>query len=394
MAQNKRRFVFNLVIILIVLIPVIMLVGWLLTPKKTTNILIVDKTVLTKDAYEHKGLIWTLKHRKYVKPDNNFYNLDEDYLGFFPKSDKQFEINDLKNLTLSQIDSISDTINMVYYTDTYGIYHNEWYSDSLQSEHSKKVYGGLDIKDYELLRKMKEKKKLILSEFNLIANPTSIAVRSKVENLFGFQWTGWTLKYFESLDTATNHELPNWVINNFMEQHNGRWPYTKSGIVFVNEDETIFIMQNEDHLKHETPIITSTTYAHEKYNIPATINYPYWIDINYVSDSVNTVLANYNINTTDDGDSLLSYYNIPSRFPAVFAHTSNYQFYYFAGDFCDNEMPMITTYFKGITWLKRWLMERSDLNNRELFFWNYYYPMIKVIMNDNYDQLKNSKKIN
>lgn len=392
MVQNKRKLVFNLIILLIILIPVVMLGRWFLTQKKEVHIVIVDKTVLTTDALEHQGLYWILKHLKYVKPDGNYYRLAEDYYGFFPKEDNRYELHDLNQFSGNQLDSLAGVSDMTYYTDTYGMYQNEWYSDTLQSEHSGKIYGGLDINDVHFLKKMKEKGKLIVTEFNLLANPTSLPIRRQVEKMFGFQWTGWTLRYFESLDTTTNLELPRWMINNFMEQHANQWPYTKSGIVFVHEDETIFVLQNEDHLNFELPVIHVNEEMQNKYNLPETMNYPFWIDINTVDDSINTTLANYQINVNLAGDSLLRYYHIPPVFPAVFEHSGDYHFYYFAGDYCDNDIPPITMYFRGITWLKRWMLEKEEVNNRELFFWNFYYPMMKVILSDYNTELEKRPK--
>lgn len=365
-----------------------MLASWLFTQKKPLKIIILDKTVLTEDAVEHKGLYWTLKHRKYVKHDNTFYRLTEDYLGFFPGEDKHYEIKDLDRFSVKQIDSIADRYDMLYYTDTYGMYANEWYFDTLQSEHSEMIYGGLSLNDYLLLERMKEKKKLIITEFNLMAHPTSYSIRKKVENLFNFNWTGWTLRYFESLDTSLNQELPHWVVHDFMVQHNNKWPFRNSGIVFVYEDNTIFILENKSHLEIEVPVIYTTALGQEKYNLPEKFNYPYWIDVINVPDSTNNILASYSIHTNKAGDSLLRFYNVPPVFPAVIEHSDGYPFYYFAGDFCDNPVSSITMYFRGISWLKRWFSERNDLNNRQVFFWNYYYPMMKEILNDYYAKVE------
>ncbi|MFC1729726.1 hypothetical protein ACFL6I_05260 [candidate division KSB1 bacterium] len=355
------------------------------------KIAIVDKTVLTPKGQEHRSLNWVLRHRKYVKPNNLNYKVSTDYFGFFPKENNKFEIHDLSYFKSKELDSIADYYDMAYIADMYGIYYNEWYLDSMETEHSRIVYGGLHYKDYLFLKRMKERNKLIILEFNCLGSPTSTAVRNKTEELFGLRWTGWTLRYFDSLDTLTNAELPNWVIENYMEQHNNEWPFTKAGIVFVYEYEHIFILENETHLTNEIPLIHTGTYGQEKYNLPQEFTYPYWIDITRSLDSSNREISTHEVMTNSKGDSILAHYNVPHSFPAVMEHLDNYRFYYFAGDFCDNIIPPISAYFRGVTHLKRWLVDRNDYRKRSAFFWNYYYPMMEVIMNDYYKSLSVEK---
>ncbi len=383
MIKNPRRLIFNILFVLIILFPIVMLATWVFSKKKPINILILDKTVLTTGAQEHKSLNWILKHRKYVKPDLSWYKKEKDYLGFFPKENKEFDIQDLSQYTLAQIDSISEQLDMVYYTDLYGIYYNEWYRDTLHAEHSRKIYGGMEYKEYHLLKRMKEQKKLIITEFNNIGTPTPQPIRQRVEKMLGFKWSGWTLRYFESLDTLVNKEIPLWIIDSYIDQH-GNWSFSEPGIVFVHESEKIFILESPQDLDFEVPEIQTIKYAHDKFNIPSRFIYPFWIDITSVTDTANTILAYYRIYSNERGDSILDYYNVPSIFPAIYERLDDYTFYYFAGDFCDNQISSFSTYFRGVSWMKRWLSNREDYQNRSIFFWNYYYPMMKVILRDYY----------
>lgn len=342
----------------------------------------MDKTVLTTYVPEHRAFDWVLSHQKYLKPDGDFYSPQRDYFGFFPLKNDSFRINDLSKLTERQIDSLSNSFDMTYFTDTYGIYYNDWYYKRDQTEHSEKVYGGLDKNDVLFLKKMKEKKKLILAEFNFFAAPTSATERIEAENLLGLKWSGWTGRYFEQLDTLKNPELPKWVVRLYKEQHQNKWPFTKPGIVFVHSDETIAILEKKTDLKHEVPHVKSFNYGVKKFNIPKEIRYPYWFDITLSTDTNNRVLSYFELFTNERGDSILQHHNIPKIFPAVFENIKESPYYYFCGDFTDS--PIHKTFDKliGIQYFKMFVLNEYDLNDRTPFFWRYYLPMTTKILDD------------
>ncbi len=385
---TKRKVIILTIFYLIILTPLILWIFWLLTPKKEISILIYDKTVLKKEGVEHRGFNWILKNFRYVKNDRNFYNISEDYLGFFPLENEKFYVKDLSNYNENDIEKLSQKYDMTYFTDMYGIYREEWSRQTEYTEHSPKIYGGMDYNDYLFLKKMKEKQKLIISEFNFIHNPTPYNIRRNVEDLFGFRWTGWTARYFDSFDTIKNEELPKWVIRLYRQQHNNTWPFTKDGIVFVHENSTICILENETDLKYPVPIIKTNDYGTNKYNIPEEINYPFWIDITFSNNDINKTISTYNIYPNNRGDSILRRYNIPIVFPAFFEHEGDYRFYYFAGDFVDSDIKFGFVYFKWADKFQKYFYSESKLNARVYFNWNYYVPIVKKVMNDYYKDIK------
>ncbi|MDP3683353.1 MAG: hypothetical protein Q8S01_05410, partial [Ignavibacteria bacterium] len=196
-----KIFVWFLLIMLLPF-PLWMFIAWNLTPAKPFPIVIIDKTVLTREGKEHESLNWILTNEKFVKQNGELYSIQKDYYGFFPKNNRKFSVQGLENFNPEQIDSLANVSQAVYITDTYGIFSSEWYTQKEQTEHSSLVYGGMSTVDLMFLQKMKEKKKLILTEFNSIASPTSNAVRAEFETMFGLRWTGWVGRYFESLDTV------------------------------------------------------------------------------------------------------------------------------------------------------------------------------------------------
>ena len=377
----KRKLI-NIVLFGFILLPLILWLLWIVKPSYKANILIADKTVLTKYGLEHRAFNWVLQHRKYFKPNGDSYSPELDYLGFFPLGNDSFLIKDLSKLTEKQIDSLSSSTDMTYFTDTYGIYDNEWYRKRDLGEHSEKVYGGLDKNDVLFLKKMKEKKKLILAEFNFFATPTSITERVEVENLLGLRWSGWTGRYFEQLDTIKNPELPKWVIRLYKKQHMNKWPFTKPGIVFVHSDETIAILEKETDLSYEVPIVKSFNYGIKKFNIPKEIRYPYWFDITLSTDTSNRVLSYYELSPNESGDSILHHHNIPKIFPAAFENIKDSPYYYFCGDFTDSPVHRTFDELIGMEYLKMFVLNESDLNDRTPFFWRYYLPLTTKILDD------------
>lgn len=388
--KKKRTYPFGIVkpekpLLLLFLIfvmgfPFWMWIAWLYRDKTEMKIVVLDKTVVTAQGNEHKSFNWILTHYKYCKPDRSLYSKREDYFGFYPMRNEKFLLRDFEKYSLLKIDSIATANDMAYYTDTYGVYNNEWYLDKGLLERSKMVYGGTTNKEMRLLKKFKEQKKLILTEFNVIASPTKPSIRKDFESTFGVKWTGWVGRYYDVLDTTKNKELPKWLTNNYMKQHNNQWPFKKSGIVFVREDDHIEVLEDGTHLENDLPYIYTNKENREKYDLPPVQKYPYWFDIMKTSRN-NNVVSVYSIKPNAKGDSIMKAYNILKDFPAVIEHYGDdYKFYYFAGDFADNPIGLKLSRFRGIRFFRKYLYNSELKGDREEFFWEYYTPLVTSIL--------------
>jgi len=377
-------------IILVSTILLILLGSWLFwffKAEKTIDVYILDKTVPSLERTEHKSFNWILNHNKYLKSTGDFYDINTDYYGFFPLNTKSQEF-DFRSVRIHEIEDVANDYDMLYYADTYGVYYNEWYKQgSSEVKHTQKVYGGLNQNDYLLLKEMKNQKKLIITEFNLYNAPTNGLIREKVESLFNIKWTGWTGKYFSSLDTTSGDGFPKWIANLYKEQNDNQWNFKNAGIVLIHKFGTVAILELETHLIDEIPIIIAKQDAVDRFDIPEQIYYSQWFDITN-SNEQNDILANFKINVNTQGDSILRSYNLKPVFPAVIEHTGDYNFYYFGGDFAESDLSSGTAYFEGFHNIAS-LVKRDNYDNTSKFFWKFYVPMMTTILEDYQKTLDN-----
>lgn len=374
-------------IIFVSVIPLWMFLAWVLWPKKKLTIAIVDKTVLNRDGQEHVSLGWVLNNQKYTKNKTELYKVDRDYYGFFPLENKKYQLKGLERFTENELEKLSNDADAAYITDAYGIYRREWFTSKESTERSGVLYGGMSEQDMTLMQKLKAKHKLIVTEFNCIGSPTSVNVKNKFEQEFGVHWTGWVGRYFDNLDTAVNKELPQWLIKGYIKQHNNVWPFKNGGLAFVHADERIEIIEEKTHLTDAVPVIVSNKFAQEKYELPAKMYYPFWFDIVKAHASKNTIVSQFELALNDKGKAVLQQAGIPPKFPAVQIHEGNdYRFYYFSADFSDNPITFRNSYYKGIHFLN-WIFDKSEnKGDRTTFFWKFYEPLLRNILNDYYDK--------
>jgi len=376
------------ILILILATPLLMWVTWLITPNTKLVIAIVDKTVLTTKGQEHISLNWVLNHEKYRKTSKEPYEVSRDYFGFFPEEDSEFKLKGLERFSYSKLRQLSNDADLAYFTDTYGIYNNEWFNKGDDKDRSGILYGGLSDKDIQLLELMKEKSKLIITEFNVIGSPTALENRTRFEEIFQLKWTGWTARYFDNLNILENKEIPKWLIKNYKKEYNGKWPFKSSGIAFVNNKDQVVILENEIQLNTPLPHIITEEKYQEEYHLPEKIKYPFWFDIIIPNSKINSVVSSFKIDVNSKGLEELERFGIPSTFPAVTQHKGNdYSFFYFSGDFADNPVGMNSSYFSGVGFFKGLFYDKRNTMERSSFFWNYYKPLLTEIL-DQYSETK------
>jgi hypothetical protein len=385
----KNPFIRAILIVLssLVLAVLVAFLVWWLKPSQPLEVFILNKTVPTQERREHQSFHWVLNHEKYVKQNGNRYDLKEDYYGFFPIKPEKQQF-DFRSLSLRDVETISDRVDLAYYTDTYGVYYNDWYTENGPDvSGDQKVYGGLNQNDYLLLKALMEKGKTILTEFVLLDKSASGLVREKTEELLHLQWEGWIGKHFESLKPDT---CPAWIVELYKSQNQGNWPFTSSGIILIHKYGKVVVLEDQKHLTRDMPVIHTKSQLARQYSLPDTIPYSNWFDI-IQTDSVGQVLANFQLQTTPAGDSLLSNFRLKPNFPAIIHHADNHRFYYFAGDFSQNNIRTATSYFKGAN-LVDFIFHEQDPGSSTYFFYRYYRPLISGILKETHQQVNQSGK--
>ncbi len=362
------------------LIPVVSWVSWKFKKEIPINVLVIDKTTPDERFSEHLSFFWLINQNKWVKRNGDEYDYANDFLGFYPNNDGTYSIKDLKKLAPKDIAEMADTLDLAFFADTYGIYNSNWKDHPDYGKDTISfVYGGMTSEELELMRELKKRKKALIVEFNLFASPTSAHIRKQTEELFGLKWSGWVGRYFTTLDTLIDTEIPKWVPELYRKNYNKEYDFKKAGIVLVDSKEHIIILENETHLIDEFPILKSTQSTQEEYQVPGEIYYPFWFDIN-TSDSRNEILANFQINVNEKGKQLMDSLNVPLEFPAIFQHKKDYHFTYFACDFSDNQMGIYSSYFDGVEKINGAFYSANQVKDRKMFFWKYYRPFMTTLM--------------
>lgn len=382
---KSLRPILRLLLVALLLLPLWMWLAWCWTPKRKLVVAIIDKTVLTSKGQEHVSLNWVLNQERFTRNSTDLYQCERDYYGFFPLSNEKFRLKGLERFSEEQLQRLSDDADAVYLADAYGIYSNEWYNHRNMAERSGLIYGGMSQQDLFFLKQMQAKHKLIITEFNCLGSPTAEPLRHDFEKSFGVHWSGWIGRYFSSLDTAVNKELPRWLIDNYSRQHGGKWPFTKSGIAFVHKDDRIVVLEKDTHLHEEFPYMIAGEEGQSHYGLSLNTRYAYWFDIISVDTGFNNTLASFMIDANAKGIKELNINGIPASFPAITVHlNTDYRFFYFAGDFCDNPIGLAASHFKGSAHFSRMLYNSYDRQERADFFWTAYRPLVTRILNDYY----------
>ena len=345
-------------------------VYWKVQESKTLKVVIIDKTVPDNTYREHKGFMWILNNLKIKNGDSNTeYDYDKDYYGFFPLANEKY--------TIKEIPEELGKPNLIYLTDTYGVYNEDFYESNKDAgNRSKIIYGGTKASEVASIKNALGNN-TIIGEFNILASPTDDKVREEIQDIFGLKWEGWIGRYFADLSNQ-NTEIPNWMRENYANQQGERFDFKGAGIVFVNSDDTILVLRRDVELDKGFNKINFTDRAKNEFQVKNNVNYYYWFEVTK-ADADTEVLASYKIDVTKEGKKLLDKHNLPSEFPAVARKKGSYTSYYFAGDFADSNSTPNMYSAAGMQLLNKLTTVEED-TNQNYFYWNVYYPLIKSVL--------------
>jgi hypothetical protein len=377
--MKKPLLITIIVLAVLLILPAVSFLRWAFQEKKPVNVVILDKTVPTLDRLGHRSFVYIMTNDRFVKKGKGgSLSASKDYFGFVPLRpvrEKQFRKRDFR---LTELLDLAENNDALYYTDTYGVFFNDWYQGIKKARRSRKLYGGLNNNDYLLMSEMKKREKLVLVEYNTFDYPTADLERFKTEELLGIASKKWMGQFYQSLDTVSTQGVPDWMPALYRKQTQKPWTFSKPGVVLLNENN-ILVLEEGKHLTSPMPVITTASPFTEKYNLPQLVTFANSFDI--IDPGKNTVVSYFKLNTTPEGDTLLTENDLTSVFPAVVQDPEKGRTFYFSGDFANNDVPFWTSRFMNMD-KKASLLYSENENDGKRFFWLYYKPLITGIFSE------------
>lgn len=376
--MKKPLLIITIVLVLILIFPAVSFISWAFQHKKAMDIVILDKTVPTFERLNHRSLVYILTSDRFVKKTGKGgYSAKNDYYGFIPLRpvrERQFKKRDFR---LGEVMELAEKSDAIYYADTYGVYFNDWYPGINKTRRSRKLYGGLNNSDYLLFAEMKKRDKLVILEYNTFDYPTAGLERYKTESLLGITTSGWTGKYYASLDSLSG-DFPSWLTSAYRSQYSQPWTFKKAGIVLV-KDNSVIVLEEGKQLQQALPYITTSAENAGEFKIAESV--PFCNEFEIIDPGSNTVISNFSLKTTIAGDTLLAANGLTNVFPAVIREPQTKHTYYFTGNFACNRLPYWTARFPMFQNIKS-LYYSDDPKDCRRFFWLYYRPLVEGIFSE------------
>ena len=374
-AKKARRY-FLIPLILLMMLSLIFIV-WHIIPKKTLNICVLDKTVLsaTEDndinpdsVYrKHQGLFWIINQQRYALEDGSSYDYKKDYFG--PIIDENGKL--LSERTLSTLDYTPD---LLYISDLYGVVDDTYgyYKNSAAKG------SGITVDDMSVISYAHENGATVIAEKELFNSGLSDSVYSQLTSLCGVKPTTWVGRYIVDLQDFS--DVPDWAPPMYEQQEGVSWQFAGPGLLLVSSDKILVLEQKTDFQSKNLLKISINEEYKKEFGGCNTVNFYNWFEI--VEPSSNSeVIANFELDVNATGmEKLKGILSTPS-FAAILR--KNYEgkspVYYFAGDFNDYVNHEKYNGFLFANHFYRWISYdiNGDISN---FFWNFYNPLMTNLL--------------
>ena len=368
---RSRATKLALILLFVALLITLPIIWWRVIPNAELTVSVYNKTVPDGKAQQHLALSWFLNQYKYPNEEGLLFNPKNTYLGYHPL--KEDPVKDLTGLT--------DKTDLLYIADTYGIYRSgEGFSrDTTQEGVRNLIWGGASASDASIIRDFlnRERSSTVVSEYNTFATPTPTYVQAQLYEILGTRWTEWTGMYVH--DLSVNGETPPWIL----EQHEGVWNYSGSGIILYNIDDEVIVLRSNIELQGKEMFFSFTEAGNEILGLSGSTKYELLFDVTEPMAGTET-LATYTLEVTEQGKALLASYGLTEQFPAVqLKETANHRSYYLGGNWAYSNQKLR---FSRISFMSSFMQRFSSKDQR--FFWQFYIPMLRAIFQEAEERVK------
>lgn len=362
--KGKLFITFYIFLAILIIIPYVL---WQISTEKKLQVLIIDKTVQNENYLNHKGVVWALNFNKYIKENEEYYDVRKDFTGL---TQNEISENSIKSTKESSISNY----NLIYIADTYGV-------NGVENK-------GISSEEIATIKNSAYKNQTtIIAEFNSFNNYTEIKARQELTKLLRIEWTGWIGRYFTELNPEKNNEIDLNFVSNYEKQNRREWDFQDGGLILIREDNYIIVLNENDDFKGKGVQFNFTNIGEDFWGQSITARYTNWFDIVKAKDT--DTMASYNLNLTDEGKEKLKDYNIPDIFPAVTkTKTLGMPIYYFAGDFASTQYLPSFYKYKGLDKILSGLRSFQK-NDSDDFYYHVFLPMMGKILDESFNIKQN-----
>lgn len=338
-------------------------VAWRAMPSRPLGVVLLDKTVPDTTYRGHRVVVWLLNHLKLVHPGSLApYNAATDYSGFVPLTHRAWSMRPLPRTV--------GAARVVYIADSYGVSAADLGGGG-PGNADRMLEGGLSEEDAAFLESAAQAGATLVGEFNTAADPTTDAVRERVNALFGIRWDGWTGRRIRDLARDT----PPWALAAWEQQEGRVWDFHGRGVLLVHRLGRVVVLAGEDLVGSGLDIVpTAAGAAVGMRPAPAP---DAWFDL--VEPSSAEPLARYRWRLSPRGDSVLAAAGVPEGAAITMGRAGPARAYYLAGDFANVARVPSWTRLRWGPALFRALPDWA-LPEGEAFFWRGYLPLLSSIL--------------
>lgn len=376
----KRHYVRWALLALVGMLLPTPVVWWALTPSTDLRIRVVDKTVPHPTYREHGALMWALNHFKAIPPGyQRPWLAPRDYVGYTPPREGE---PPNAGIGTPLTDDHLKTIDLLFVADAYGVYKGDYEKADDVFTHldfSGKIWGGFSQAEAEVISRFAATPhRHFVAEFNTLGSPTTGNARTILSDVLNVKWTGWTGRFLYDMNDFT--EVPHWAPRLYRRMTGKEWDYDGPGVLFVHEDQRIFVLRMGTELLELGPTIKKVNSVSPLLEgVADNVPFLFWFDVVEPRGGA-SVLSEFQLRVSAEGRKVLQGFGLSENWPAIVKGGEGALRLYLAGDFSDNELT------RGPYWISWWtrlaMMGASGdsvLDGRKFFF-ELYVPLIGNIL--------------